>query len=56
MTFKPVAFLLADLGVAVRKAACTAHPHRFIGEPLEPPHLPIGSWINPPDQTEGATP
>ena len=35
---------------AVLTDAYRAHPERFIRKPPEPPHLPTGSWINPPDQ------
>jgi putative transposase len=40
---------------AVLTDAYRAHPERFIRKPPEPPHLPTGSWINPPDQPEGTT-
>jgi len=26
-----------------------AHPERFVRRPPTPPKLPVGSWINPPD-------
>jgi putative transposase len=31
-----------------------AHPERFVLKPPEPPKLPVGSWINKPDDTEEA--
>ncbi len=40
---------------AVLTDAYRAHPERFIRNPPEPPYLPTGSWINPPDQPEEAT-
>ena len=36
----------------VLTAAYHAHPERFVRQPPEPPALPTGSWINPPDQTQ----
>jgi putative transposase len=36
----------------VLTAAYHAHPERFVRKPPEPPVLPTGSWINPPDQTQ----
>ncbi|MGB8255086.1 MAG: IS3 family transposase, partial [Pseudonocardiaceae bacterium] len=36
----------------VLTAAYHAHPERFTRKPPEPPALPTGSWINPPDQKE----
>ena len=44
-----------DKRAAVLTNAYRAHPERFIRKPPEPPHLPTGSWINPPDQPEEAT-
>ena len=44
-----------DKRAAVLTDAYRAHPERFIRKPPEPPHLPTGSWINPPDQPEEAT-
>ena len=41
----------AQRGV-VLTAAYHAHPERFVRKPPEPPALPIGSWINPPDQKD----
>ena len=40
---------------AVLTDAYRAHPERFIRKPPEPPHLPTGSWINPPDQPKEPT-
>ena len=36
----------------VLTAAYHAHPERFVRQPPEPPVLPTGSWINPPNQKE----
>jgi putative transposase len=36
----------------VLTAAYHAHPERFVRKPPEPPALPTGSWINPPNQKE----
>ena len=44
-----------DKRAAVLADAYRVHPERFIRKPPEPPHLPTGSWINPPDQPEEAT-
>jgi putative transposase len=44
-----------DKRAAVLADAYRAHPERFIRTPPEPPHLPTGSWINPPDKPEEAT-
>jgi putative transposase len=44
-----------DKRAAVLTDAYRAHPERFTRKPPEPPHLPTGSWINPPDQSEEAT-
>src|ERR1700737_4489397 len=44
-----------DKRAAALADAYRAHPERFIRKPPEPPHLPTGSWINPPDQPEEAT-
>ena len=44
-----------DKRAAVLTDAYRAHPERFIRKPPEPPHLPTGSWINPPDQPKEAT-
>jgi putative transposase len=44
-----------DKRAAVLTDAYRAHPERFIRKPPEPPHLPTGSWINPPDKPEEAT-
>ena len=41
-----------DKRAAVLTDAYRAHPERFI---RKPPHLPTGSWINPPDQPEEVT-
>ena len=41
----------------VLAAAYLAHPERFVRKPPAPPHLPAGSWINPPeDKTEKKEP
>lgn len=39
----------------VLTAAYHAHPERFVRKPPEPPALPTGAWINPPQPTESAT-
>jgi putative transposase len=44
-----------DKRAAVLTDAYRAHPERFIRKPPEPPHLPTGSWINPPHQPEETT-
>jgi putative transposase len=44
-----------DKRAAVLTDAYRAHPERFIRQPPQPPHLPTGSWINPPDQPKEAT-
>jgi putative transposase len=44
-----------DKRAAVLTDAYRAHPERFTRKPPEPPHLPTGSWINPPDQPEETT-
>jgi putative transposase len=36
----------------VLTAAYHAHPERFVRKPPEPPALPTGSWINPPNQKD----
>ena len=46
---------IRDKRAAVLTAAYAAHPERFVRKPPEPPQLPTGSWINPPDHTEEAT-
>jgi hypothetical protein len=33
--------------------AYLAHPERIVGHPPVPPHLPAGSWINPPENNPG---
>jgi len=38
----------------VLDAAYDAHPERFVSKPPEPPTIPAGSWITPPQQTEAA--
>ena len=30
-----------------------AHPERIVGHPPIPPHVPAGSWINPPEDYPG---
>jgi hypothetical protein len=44
-----------DKRAAVLTDAYRAHPERFIHKPPEPPHLPTGSWINPPDKSKEVT-
>ncbi|MGO9508595.1 MAG: IS3 family transposase, partial [Mycobacterium sp.] len=44
-----------DKRAAVLTDAYRAHPERFIRKPPEPPSLPTGSWINPPDKPEETT-
>lgn len=44
-----------DKRAAVLTDAYRAHPERFTSKPPEPPRLPTGSWINPPDQREEPT-
>jgi putative transposase len=39
----------------VLTAAYQAHPERFVSKPPAPPELPGTSWINPPQEKEGAT-
>jgi putative transposase len=46
---------IRDKRAAVLTDAYQAHPERFIRKPREPPHLPAGSWINPPDQPQETT-
>lgn len=36
----------------VLTAAYHAHPERFVRKPPQPPALPTGSWINPPDHKD----
>ena len=40
---------------AVLTSAFDQHPERFVRKPPQPPALPTGSWINPPDDSEEAT-
>jgi putative transposase len=44
-----------DKRAAVLIDAYRAHPERFTRKPPQPPQLPTGSWINPPDQPEETT-
>jgi putative transposase len=44
-----------DKRAAVLDEAYTAHPERFVRKHPDPPKLPTGSWINPPDQPEEAS-
>jgi hypothetical protein len=44
-----------DKRAAVLIDAYRAHPERFSRKPPQPPHLPTGSWINPPDKSEETT-
>jgi putative transposase len=44
-----------DKRAAVLTDAYRAHPERFTCKPPQPPQLPTGSWINPPDQPEETT-
>ena len=39
----------------VLTAAYHAHPERFVSKAPEPPALPTGSWINPPNQQDETT-
>jgi putative transposase len=41
-----------DKRANVLDEAFRAHPERFVRHPPEPPKLPTGSWINPPDPPE----
>ena len=43
-----------DKRAGVLDAAYAAHPERFVRKQPEPPKLPVGSWINKPDDTEEA--
>jgi len=38
-----------DKRAGVLTSAFAQHPERFVRKPPEPPALPTGSWINPPD-------
>ena len=44
--------MIRDKRAAILTDAYTAHPERFVRKPPEPPQLPTGSWINPPDQKD----
>jgi putative transposase len=44
-----------DKRAGVLTTAFAAHPERFVRKPPEPPALPTGSWINPPDDSEETT-
>jgi putative transposase len=44
-----------DKRAAVLDEAYRAHPERFVRKHPDPPKLPTGSWINPPDQPEDAS-
>jgi len=46
---------IRDKRAAVLTSAYAAHPERFLRKPPEPPQLPTGSWINPPNLVEEAT-
>jgi putative transposase len=37
---------------ATLRAAYASHPERFVSSPPQPPQIPAGSWINPPQHTE----
>ena len=41
-----------DKRAGVLTSAFAQHPERFVRKPPEPPALPTGSWINPPDDTK----
>jgi len=43
-----------DKRATVLTSAFDQHPERFVRKPPEPPALPTGSWINPPDDAEEA--
>lgn len=43
---------IRDKRAAVLTMAFAEHPERFVRKPPQPPALPTGSWINPPDDTE----
>jgi len=46
---------IRDKRAGVLTSAFTQHPERFVRKPPQPPALPTGSWINPPnDSEEGA--
>lgn len=44
-----------DKRAGVLTTAFAAHPERFVGKPPEPPALPTGSAINPPNNSEETT-
>ncbi len=44
-----------DKRAGVLTTAFAAHPERFVRKPPEPPALPTGSWINPPNESEETT-
>jgi len=44
-----------DKRAGVLTTAFAAHPERFVRKPPEPPALPTGSWINPPNDSEETT-
>lgn len=44
-----------DKRASVLASAFDEHPERFVRKPPQPPALPTGSWINPPDDTEETT-
>jgi putative transposase len=50
-----IAEAVRDKRAAVLTDAYRAHPERFTSKPPQPPRLPTGSWINPPDQPEETT-
>ena len=45
---------IRDKRASVLGDAYAAHPERFVRKQPEPPKLPVGSWINKPDDTEEA--
>ena len=48
------AHTIREQRAVVLDAAYAAHPERFINKLPEPPKIPTGSWINPPEQREAA--
>ncbi len=43
---------IRDKRAGVLSSAFAQHPERFVRKQPEPPQLPTGSWINPPNDTE----
>jgi putative transposase len=44
-----------DKRAGVLTSAFDQHPERFGRKPPQPPPLPTGAWINPPNDTEETT-